>query len=180
MACILFFVSVIPKDAWSARASSFFSKLIEWDCSTRLNWRWPTKLIFFTTDDNDSTFGPELAIDGVFTNEAWGFFQPKYGSPVEWLEINMGREETLCKFQLYFRADETSPGRITNLDVRVGNDQASQKPTGNGLCAKLISLPLEAIQYTMRCSSPLTGKYVVIWAEGETIWEINEVFAYST
>ena len=132
--------------------------------------------------DDDTNFGPGLAIDDELhdLSDPFGAFHIGRSSPDEWLEINMGREETLCKVQLFFQTHKhysVLSERRTNIEARVGNIPAIDDYIGNPLCDTLASLP-SAFQTTLRCSSPLSGMYIVIRQEGNEFWDIDEINAF--
>lgn len=128
-------------------------------------------------------WGAEYAIDGLFhdTDHYKYFFHSVDTSPNNWLQIDMGREETLCKVQLYSRADKGysyNPESRENIEVRIGNIQASSDLTGNPLCATSKPHPT-SYQTNLRCSTPLAGKLIVLRQSMNMLWSIDEVFAYS-
>ena len=139
--------------------------------------------LFFHPGNNDYTdYGPGLAIDDRLhdLSDPFGAFHTATSSPDEWLEINMAREETLCKVQLFFQRHNhysAQPERRTNIEVRVGNIPATNNYVGNPLCETLASLPT-AFKATMGCSSPMSGLYIVIRQEGNEYWDIDEVNAF--
>ena len=132
-------------------------------------------------DHNVAKWGAGFAIDGLFHDSSlnYGFYHPYNNSPNDWLQINMGQEETLCKVQLYARTDaDWGPQRRANIEVRVGNIPASTDITGNPLCAITKSNP-SSHQTTLRCATALTGTLIVIWQPIREYWSMDEVFAFS-
>lgn len=138
--------------------------------------------INFTLVQNRADYAPNLAIDGHLhdINQGSGFFHPDSDSPNEWFQIDMGREETVCKLRLYFRRDGSSldkPERRSNIEVRVGNVPATNDHTGNPVCSTLTTLR-SAFETDLRCSSPLTGLFIVIRKTSNKFWDLDEVSAY--
>lgn len=133
---------------------------------------------------NDAAiYGPGLAIDGLFHDShiQHGFYHPLHASNAEWLQINMGREETLCKVHLYARTDyEYGWGTVRreNIEVRVGNIQASSDITGNPLCGTTKPHPT-SYQTTLRCVTPLTGMLIILRHSTNEFWSVDELFAFS-
>ena len=62
--------------------------------------------------------------------------------------------------RLVRRVDATESDRLTYFDVRVGDTSASANPKGNPLCVRY-TVPSLGV-YTLDCSPPLIGRYVVI------------------
>lgn len=124
-----------------------------------------------------------LAIDGLLhdSGKASGFFHSGSGSQSEWFQIDMGRKETVNQVQLFFRTDAEVAhfkDRRQNIQVRVGNIQASEALAGNPLCATLVSLP-DSVNADLTCKAPLTGRYIVIRQAGNEFWDLDEVSAFS-
>lgn len=123
---------------------------------------------------------PGKAIDGIIHDADYGFYHSLGQSTSDWLQINMGKEETVCKVQLYSRTDLGPPhaNRREHIEVRVGNIQASSDLTGNPLCDITKPHPT-TFQTTLRCATPLTGMFIVMRRAVNNYWAIAEVFAYS-
>lgn len=93
----------------------------------------------------------------------------------------MGKEYTVYKVQLHFRADSslgTYADQRKDIDVSVGNVPVSSDLSGNPICATLISLP-DARQTTLACSTPLTGLYIVIQRNVYKALDLDEVVAFT-
>lgn len=123
-----------------------------------------------------------MAIDGKLHDliEEFGAFHIGSSSPGEWLEIDMGRREKLCKLQLFFQTRNLytkQPERRANIEGRVGDSRAVAGYTRNVICGTLSSLPY-AFTTTLKCNVPLFGKYIVIRQAGEELWDIDEVNAF--
>ena len=133
-------------------------------------------------NNDDTNYGPGLAIDDRLhdLSEDFGAFQVGTTSPDEWLEINMGRDETVCKVELFFQTHQhysKQPEQRTNIEVRVGSIPAMQGYTANPLCETLTSLPAE-FKASLRCSLPLTGNYMVLRQDDNQLWDIDEINAF--
>ena len=108
--------------------------------------------------------GPQLAVDGLVSNEWNGYFHSDRETR-PWLQWHLEKRMNVTRLSLVNRADCCGK-RLRHVEVRAGMQGVSPMHRGgitdNSLCGKFDGPGRDGKEYMISCSAPILADFVTV------------------